>query len=82
MSIIEDIESVNIDYKSEGTGSHKEENDFHYINFPFDRYDVKVKLDKDNRFLEISEIKINKKFVKYNQLKPSEYHDVEEFYKD
>jgi len=71
-------------YVGQGTGSHKEERKT--IVFPFDKYQIKIALTPDDKFIEISEIKINKDFLSYKQKLiskgPKGYHDVDEFYKD
>jgi hypothetical protein len=69
--------------KSIGTGSHDELDNFKIITYPFDRYQIKVKLTPNNEFIGITEIKINKDFLSHKQrMATLGFHDVEEFYRD
>jgi len=76
----------NIDYgvansRNNGTGNLDEIEHDNIIFYPFNKYVVKIKLTKDDKFIEILEIKLNKQF--YDHLKnitPS-YHDVDDYYK-
>lgn len=72
--------------KNQGTGSHKlpeESEEYKIITYPFDKYQVKIKLTQDNEFVEIIEIKINKEFLSYKQkISSLGYHDVDEFYRE
>jgi hypothetical protein len=49
------------------------------INVEFDKYIITVVLDNTDRFLGISKIQINKKFVDY-KTKLKGVHEVEQFY--
>jgi hypothetical protein len=63
------------------TGSHIEE--YKILDYPFGRYEIKIKLSKDNKFLDIIEIKINKDFLSFRQKMASKgVHDVEKFYRE
>jgi hypothetical protein len=67
--------------KDDATGNLSEE--YKETIYPFDKYEIKIKLTLDNKFVAITEIKINKNFLDYNQKKAKRgYHDVEEYYKD
>jgi len=69
--------------KEQGTGIHGEISDYKIITFPFDKYEISVKLTATNEFLEIVEVKINKDFLSHKQKIISQgYHDVTEFYKE
>lgn len=51
--------------------------------YPFDKYEIKVRLTPDNVFIGIIEVKINKDFLSYKQKVTSKaFHDVEEFYRE
>lgn len=53
------------------------------IIYPFDKYEIKVRLTPNNEFIGIVEVKINKDFLSYKQRVTSKgFHDVEEFYKE
>lgn len=69
--------------KSLGTGSHDSSTEYKTINFPFDKYLIKVKLTPDDKFIGIIEIKINKDFLSYEQkATPKGSHDVDEYYRE
>ncbi len=66
--------------KNQVTGSHDQE-DGKYLIYPFDHYEIKVKLSYDGKFLGVSEVKINKDFLSHKiKSTPKGYHDVDEFY--
>ena len=70
-------------FKNRGTGSHEDLEDYKIIIYPFDKYQIKIKLTHTNKFIEIMEIKVNKEFLSYKQkLTPFSFHDVEEFYRE
>ena len=70
-------------FKKQGTGSHEDFEDYKIITFPFDKYQIKVKLTPTNEFIEIIEIKINKDFLSYKQkITPLGFHNIEEFYRE
>lgn len=51
------------------------------VNYPIDKYDIKVRVGNDGEFIGIEEISINKSFVNYKQQTSNKgYHDVSEFY--
>lgn len=64
------------------TGDHQDEN-FKIIAYPFEKYEVKIKLSIDNKFLGIMEIKLNKDFLSFKQKMASKgVHDVDKFYRE
>lgn len=68
--------------KDKGTGSQEELHDYKTIVYPFDKYEIKIKLKPNNEFLEVIEVKINKDFLSHKQkITHADYHDVEEFYR-
>ena len=79
-----DIEKHNYSSsKNQGTGSHdkSEDEDYKIIRYPFDKYQIKIKLTPTNEFIGIIEVKINKEFLSHKQKIASKgYHDVDEFY--
>lgn len=53
------------------------------IDYKFDRFIVKIHLDRDGKFLGISEIKVNKNFLNREQkLKSVNDDDFSQYYKD
>jgi hypothetical protein len=69
--------------KKQGTGSHDDPKDYKIIVYPFDKYEIKVKLTLANEFIGISEVEINKEFLSHKQkITPQGYHDVDEFYNE
>ena len=67
--------------KEEGTGSQGELTDYKIIIFPFDKYEIKIKLKPDNEFIEVIEVKINKEFLSHKKkITHADFHDVEKFY--
>ena len=72
------IESTELEEK--GTGFIGP-NEYIIVDYPFDKYIVKVKLTLNHEFIGILEIKINKEFLDFKQKMTSQgYHDVDEFY--
>lgn len=67
-----------------GTGSGKEApQHFREITYPFGKYEITVRLSPNDKFIGISEVKINKDFLSFKQKTTSKgFHDVEEFYKE
>jgi len=69
--------------KNQGTGSHEEPDDYKIVVYPFDKYQIKVKLTTSNEFIGIIEVKINKEFLSHKQKVASQgFHDVDEFYRE
>lgn len=53
------------------------------IIYPFDKYEITIKLSEDNKFIEILEVKVNKDFISYKQkITPKGFHDVEKYYNE
>ena len=69
--------------KKKGTGSHDDDVDYKYIVYKLDRYDIKVKLTPDNRFVGVEEVKVSRDFMT-NKEKSfiNKYHDVTDYYQD
>lgn len=69
-----------IELEEKGTG-FKDSDEYLIVDYPFDKYVVKVKLTLNHEFIGILEIKINKEFLDFKQKMTSQgYHDVDEFY--
>jgi hypothetical protein len=81
-----DLQKNDYDYKNlknRGTGSHGDIDDFKIIPYPFDKYQIKVKLTPTNEFIGIVEVGINKDFLSYKQKTTLRgFHDVDEFYRE
>lgn len=69
--------------KNQGTGGHGDMDDFKILLYPFDKYQIKVKLTPTNEFIGIVEVKFNKDFLSYKQKTTLRgFHDVDEFYRE
>ena len=69
--------------KEVGTGSQEPPKDYKEITYPFGKYEITVRLTQNNEFIGISEVKINKDFLSFEQKTTTKgFHDVEEFYKE
>ncbi|MFA5031436.1 MAG: hypothetical protein WC614_00305 [bacterium] len=69
--------------KEQGTGEHDKSEDYKIVFYPFDKYQIGVKLTLTNEFIEITEVKINKSFLSYEQKTATKgYHDVDKFYSE
>jgi len=82
-----DFKDKDYDYnniKNQGTGgSHEELDDYKTILYPFDKYQIKIKLSPSNEFIGIVEVKINKEFLSHKQKITSQgFLDVEEYYQE
>lgn len=81
-----DLSKKDYDYdklKNQGTGSHDKPDDYKIIVYPFDKYQITIKLAQTNEFIGITEVKINKKFLSHKQKISSQgFHDVDEFYRE
>ncbi len=65
------------------TGAHFVEENIQVIYYPFGKYLIKVKVDKNKRFLGILEVSLNKDFLSRAQkISSLQVHDLEEFYKE
>jgi hypothetical protein len=70
-------------FRSNGTGSHAEFPEYKIIEYPFDRYQIKIMVTPDNKFIKIVEVKVNKDFLTYKQkITHFGVHDVEKFYEE
>lgn len=63
--------SSEIDYKSRskanGTGSASIADEFVRIVYPFEKYEIVVKLTPDRKFVGIEEVRVNKDFRSFKQ---------------
>lgn len=79
-----DLQEKDYDYnnlKKQGTGSHDLPDDYKIILYPFDKYQITIKLTPSNEFIGIIEVKVNKFFLSHKQKIASHgFHDVDEFY--
>jgi len=79
-------ETEDFDYnrlKNQGSGGHEMPRDYKEIVYPFDKYEITVRLSLDNEFIGISKVKVNKDFLSYKQKITSKgFHDVDEFYRE
>ena len=68
-------------FRNQGTGGYDLPDDYKIIIYPFDKYEIKIKLTPSNEFIGIIEIKVNKEFLSHKQKITSKgFHDVDEFY--
>jgi hypothetical protein len=68
---------------SDSTGSQEIPVDFDIKIVPFDKYNIKVKVSKDNEFIGILEVEVNKDFLSHKKsITPTGSHDVDDFYKE
>jgi hypothetical protein len=62
-----------------GTGSTSAK-EYVTINYPFEKYEIIVKLTMDGRFVGIEEVRINKDFRSYKQSIPQKiFRDIDEY---
>lgn len=67
----------------EATGDMTEDYGYKTISYPFDRYEIKVKVTSTNEFVGITEVKINKDFLSHRQrIGTLSYLDVDEYYRE
>ncbi len=65
--------------KNIGTGSALAEG-YRTISYPFEKYEIIVRLTLDGRFVGIEEIRINKDFRSYAQSKPQKiFRDIDRY---
>lgn len=65
----------------QATGSLSKGEEYRIISYPFDKYEIKVKISSSNEFLGIVEVGVNKDFVSQKQkMSIKGYHDVDQFY--
>lgn len=70
-------------FKDTGTGTLGDgTEEIKYINFPFGKFDITIKLTKNNEFIGISELKISRDFLAKKKKLPAKFFDVEKYYKD
>jgi len=79
-----ELEKKQYDYDnftSQGTGSLGKIGDYKIISYPFDRYEIKIKVTPNNEFIEIVEVGINKDFLTQKEkISLQGFHDVDKFY--
>ena len=69
--------------KEQGTAGVGEGQDCRIISYPFDRYEIKVKLTPSGQFIGVIEVKVNKSFLSHRQRIGSQsYLDVDEYYRE
>lgn len=67
----------------QGTGSLSSTPIKKIISINFERYEIKVELSEDDKFLGIYEIRIDQDFLEHEQkIIPKGYHDVDKYYED
>lgn len=74
-----------LDEDEEGppTGTHTAAQGYKMIVYPFERYEITVKLTPDGKFVGIEQVAVNKDFRSFKQrLASTAFHDVEEYYQD
>lgn len=71
------------DFKNKGTSGYNLADEYKIIVQPFDKYEIKIKLSAEGKFVDIVEVKINKRFLSQKQ-KISSFgvHNVDDFYKE
>ena len=75
----EEFAELSISIGETGTGSKGFIKELKIIEYPFDKYLVKVGLSPENEFLGIIEINVNKDFRSYSEkFKAEDYHNLEE----
>jgi hypothetical protein len=68
-------------FTQDATGKTGEAEDYRIISYPFDKYEIKVKVSPSNEFLGIVEVGVNKDFLSQEQkISLKGYHDVDKFY--
>ncbi len=79
---VSNLGEKNDSLEMEGTGSKIDlDEETKIIEYPFDRYLIKVELTSSNEFLGIIEIKINRDFRSFRQIISKEnYHKEEDLY--
>lgn len=77
------IYSLFVKSKYKGTGSHEDVNSYKIVTYPFGKYEVKIRLTNDDKFIDVIEIKINKDFLSHaSKARPMGYHDVDKYYSE
>ncbi len=74
---------INKNETKQATDTSEELTSTTVIDYPLNKYEVKVRVDEDNKFVGIEEIKINKSFIE-NRHKTMQkgYYDVSKYYED
>ncbi len=63
------------------TGSDLKSDNYKEIHYPLDKYEITVRLSLDNRFIGVTEIKVNKDFLTHSQrISPKGFHDYDKYY--
>lgn len=71
------------DEEGQPTGTHAAAGGHKTIVYPFERYEITVKLTADGRFVGIEQVALNKDFRSFKQkVVSTAFHDVEEYYQD
>jgi len=67
---------------TDSTGSH-DFDETQFFNYKLGKYEITVEVTLDNKFIGITEVKVNKGFRSYQQkIASTKVFDVEEYYKD
>jgi len=67
----------------EGTGDNTLRQELKTITYPFDRFNIEVKVTEANEFIGISSVEVNKDFMSYkDKTSLKGFHDVEKFYQE
>lgn len=65
------------------TGSLQDDKNLREVIYPFGKYEIKIIVDEIDRFIGISEIRLNKDFRTISQkIESTGYVDVEDFYRE
>lgn len=65
------------------TGDISDSGNYKYVIYHFDDYLVKLRLNRNNEFIGIDEIKVRKNFISPNNLyKSSKINDIEKYFVD
>ena len=69
--------------KRAGTGSHTGGEHHKIVTYPFGKYEIKIELTEDDRFVSILEVKISKDFLSEEQKRVrTGVHDVDDLYRE
>lgn len=67
--------------RKQGTGGRG--STYKYVTYPFDKYEIKVKLTDKNEFVGVEEVRISRDFLSNKQrISTRGSHDIEEFYRE
>lgn len=72
------------DFKNliDNIGKPEESKVFTIIEYPIDKYVIKVQIDLEGKFMGIEEIQVKKNFISLNNLNLSQHFDFEQYYED